>query len=162
MSKGKNIFVLLVVAAALAIGTAQSSAQRLSTRAVTPVPHPTPERSLFNDYRGIAIGTQAADVRAKLGKPKEASDSQEQFILSENESVQFYYDAEHKVNAIMVTFQGDVSKAPAAKDVFGEDVAPNDQGTIFRMTRYPKAGYWISYTRTTGADAMVNIAMQKM
>ena len=36
------------------------------------------------------------------------------------------------------------------------------EGTIFKMERYPKAGYWISYTRTSGTDAMVNIALQKM
>ena len=161
MSKGKSIVAMLATTMVFAFGGTQGLAQRLSTKAAAPTVHATPERSLFNEYRGVAIGTTATDVRAKLGNPKESSATDEQFIFSEAESAQFYYDAEHKVNAIMITFQGDVSKAPAAKDVFGEDVAPNDQGTIFRMTRYPKAGYWISYTRTSGADAMVNIALQK-
>ena len=44
---------------------------------------------------------------------------------------------------------------------FGIDVPAKD-GTVFKMERYPKAGYWISYTRTSGSDAMVNIAIQKM
>lgn len=162
MSKGKTIVVMAAITVAFAFGITQAPAQRLSTKAATPAVHAAPDRSLFSEYRGVAIGTTAAEVRAKLGNPKESSATDEQFIFSEAESAQFYYDAAHKVNAIMITFQGDVSKAPAAKDVFGEDVAPNDQGTIFRMTRYPKAGYWISYTRTTGADAMVNIALQKM
>ncbi|HEV7699675.1 MAG TPA: hypothetical protein VGO43_05560 [Pyrinomonadaceae bacterium] len=116
----------------------------------------------FTEYKGVGLGVMAVDVRTKLGTPKEKGETLDFFIFSDNESAQIYYDATHKVSAVMVTFTGDVSKAPTAKDVFGEDVAPNAAGTIFKMERYPKAGYWISYTRTSGSDAMVNIAMQKM
>jgi hypothetical protein len=123
---------------------------------------PTPEKTLFSEYRGVKIGMPATDVRTKLGKAKDESDAQDQYIFSDSESALFYYDGSKNVNAIMITFQGDVSKAPAAKDVFGDDVAPNADGMIFKMEKYPKAGFWISYTRTSGSDAMVNIAMQKM
>jgi len=137
-------------------------ADNASARKVAPAVNPTPEKSLFSEYRGIKIGMAAADVRTKLGKAKDETDAQDQYIFSDNESALFYYDGSKNVNAIVITFQGDVSKAPGAKDVFGEDVTPNPQGMIFRMEKYPKAGYWISYTRTTGSDAMVNIALQKM
>lgn len=128
------------------------------------IPTPSPDKSLFSEYRGVKIGMAIADARAKIGNSKEKtqSDSQDQYIFSDNESALLYFDASKNVNAIMITFQGDVTKAPTAKDVFGNDVVPNAEGTIFKMERYPKAGYWISYTRTSGADAMVNIAMQKM
>ena len=42
------------------------------------------------------------------------------------------------------------------------DVAPKEDGGIFKMNRYPKAGFWISYNKTAGADPMIIIAMQKM
>lgn len=158
--KTRSILLIIVVAAAttfLMPGAKTAEATKLA-----PLTMPTPEKSLFSEYRGVKIGMAAADVRTKLGKAKDETDAQDQYIFSDNESALFYYDAAKNVNAIMITFTGDVSKAPGAKDVFGEDVAPNPQGMIFRMEKYPKAGYWISYTRTTGSDAMVNIALQKM
>ena len=116
----------------------------------------------FTEYKGMKIGAAADAVRTKLGSPKDKSDSMDLYVFSDNESAQFYYDGTHVVNAIMITYTNDLKSAPAAKDVFGVDVAPNADGMIFKMERYPKAGYWISYTRTSGSDAMVNIAIQKM
>ena len=161
MSSWTNAIVL-TVAAVVAAAFAGTQTQSTSAASVTPRALPTPEKTLFSEYRGVKIGMPATDVRTKLGKAKEASDTTEQYIFSDSESAQFYYDATKNVNAIMITYTGDVAKAPTAKDIFGEDVAPNDQGMIFKMERYPKAGYWISYTRTSGTDAMVNIALQKM
>ena len=161
MSRGTTtiLFIIAAIAVTAFAGTPTQSTRvaHVSTRAV-----PTPEKTFFSEYRGIKIGVPMTDVRTKLGKAKEESDAQDQYIFSDSESAQFFYDATKKVSAIMITFTGDVTKAPTAKDVFGADVAPNDQGMIFKMERYPKAGFWISYTRTAGADAMVNIALQKM
>lgn len=126
------------------------------------VPKPTPDTPGFTEYKGIKIGTAADAVRAKLGAPKEKSDTQDQYVFSEHESVQFFYDSAHLVSAIMVTFTGDIKNAPLAKDIFGVEVPPGENGMIFKMERYPKLGYWISYTKTTGDGAMVNIAIQKM
>ena len=115
----------------------------------------------FSEYKGVKIGVTTDAVRLKLGAPKEKSDVMDLYIFSDNESAQFYYDATKAVSAIMITYTGDLKAAPVAKDIFGVDIAPKD-GTVFKMERYPKAGYWISYTRTSGSDAMVNIAMQKL
>lgn len=160
MFKGKTAWLIAVVI----FGTSGAllNAPAAGAKVVTAAVHPTPDKSLFSEYRTIKIGMAADAVRTKLGAPKDKSDNMDMFSFSESETAQFFYDPAHNVNAIMITFQGDVSKAPTAKDIFGEDVAPNDQGMIFKMERYPKAGYWISYTRTTGTDAMVNIALQKM
>src|SRR5258708_35863347 len=86
------------------------------------VPAPSPDKSLFNEYRGVKIGMAAADVRIKIGSSKEKtqSDAQDQYIFSDSESALVYYDASKNVNAIMITFQGDLKSAPTAKDVFGE------------------------------------------
>jgi len=118
------------------------------------------DKSLFSEYKGIKIGVATDAVRAKLGSPKDRSDNLDLYTFSNNESVQFYYTAK-VVNAIVITYTGDLKGAPLAKDIFGIDVAEKD-GMIFKMERYPKAGYWVSYTRTSGNDAMVNIAIQKM
>ena len=131
--------------------------------AAGPVAEPTPEiKSPAYLYKGIAIGATADEVRKKLGDPKERSDPQDQFIFSDEESAQFIYDADHKVSAIMVTFSGKMTGAPSAKDVFGEEVAPKPDGGVFKMVRYPKAGYWISYNKIVGDDSIVSIAMQKI
>lgn len=160
MFKGR--YVLLIAAAVIFAGAGiVTSGIHVAAKADAAC-RPTPDRTLFSEYRAIKIGMPADVVRTKLGTPKEKSDTMDMFSFSDSETAQFFYDAGHNVNAIMITFQGDVSKAPTAKDVFGEDVAPNDQGMIFKMQRYPKAGYWISYTRTTTGESMVNIALQKM
>ena len=129
---------------------------------VIPQASPTPDKSSYTGYKGLLIGVSAADVRGKLGGPKEKSDTMDLFVVSETESVQFYYDAGQVVTAIMITYCGDLKLAPAPTDIFGEDVAPNAEGGIFKMVRYPKSGFWISYNRTPGSDAVVSIAIQKM
>lgn len=127
-----------------------------------PVPAPTPEKVIYSGYKGVSIGMEASAVRQKLGEPKDKSDTMDLYMFSDTESVQFYYDADKLVNAIMITYAGDLTKAPTAKDVFGEDVEARPDGGISKMVRYPKAGYWISYNRTAGDDAIVSIAMQKI
>ena len=113
-------------------------------------------------YKGLGLGATADEVRQKLGDPKEKTDPQDLFVFSDEESAQFLYDANKKVTAIMITFSGKLTGAPTAKDVFGEDVPPKPDGGIFKMVRYPKAGYWISYNKIVGDDSMVSIAMQKL
>jgi hypothetical protein len=34
-------------------------------------------------------------------------------------------------------------------------------GSLYKMVTYPRAGYWVAYSRTTGDSPMVMIAMQK-
>lgn len=102
------------------------------------------------------------DVRKKLGNPKDKSDATDLYTFSEDETAQFYYNATKNVTAIMITFAGDLKNAPTPKSVFGEDVEAKPDGSIFKMVRFPKAGFWISNNRTPSPDAIVNIAFQKM
>jgi len=127
--------------------------------ASTAVPQPT---SGLADYRGIAIGMRMDEVRKKLGNPKDKSDAMDLYMFSDNESAQFYYSPAKSVTAIMVTISGDLKDAPTPKAVLGEDAEAKPDGGIFKMVRFPKAGYWISYNRTPAPDAIVNIAFQKM
>ncbi len=125
------------------------------------VPQATPGKGL-TDYRGLSIGLTADAVRTKLGNPKDKSDAMDLYMFGDTESAQFYYDASKSVTAIMITYSGDLKNAPTPRDVLGEDVEPKPDGGIFKMVRFPKAGFWISYNRTAAPDAIVNIAFQKM
>ncbi len=132
-------------------------------RSSLPAVFPTPDdKGPAYLYKGIALGTLADDVRKKLGDPKDKSDAQDLFVFSDEESVQFLYGADKKVTAIMITFSGKLTGAPTAKDVFGEDVPAKPDGGVFKMVRYTKAGYWVSYNKIVGDDSMVSIAMQKL
>lgn len=124
---------------------------------------PTPQsRKTMSDYRGVSIGMKTDEVRTKLGEPKDKSNEMDMYAFSETEVAQFYYSAERVVTAMMVTYTGDLKTAPTPKDVFGEDAEVKPDGSVFKMVRYPKLGYWISYNRSGGADQVVSLAFQKI
>lgn len=158
-----SAFVVLLIATAALSSELDVKLQGVDCeRPAVPTVAPTPEKAPFTGYKGVSIGAKTDEVRAILGDPKDKSDAMDMYIPSDHESVLFYYDAAHLVTAIMITYTGDLTKAPTAKDVFGEDVEPKPDGGVFKMVRYPKASYWISYNRTAGDDAIVSIAMQKI
>lgn len=120
------------------------------------------QQEKFGDYKGVKVGTSTEDVRSKLGGPKDKSDAMDLYVFSDNETAQFYYDEAHTVKAIMINYSGDLKNAPTPKDVFGEEVPAREDGGLFKMVRYPKLGYWVSYNRSGGDDAVITIAMQKI
>lgn len=129
---------------------------------IVPAAGAKPEASASNNgFRGIVIGMPADELRKKLGAPKETSPALDFYVFSDNESAQVVYDASRAVSAISIDFTGK-SKAPAAKDVLGVDVDVSSDGSMYKMIRYPKSGYWVSYNRTAGNDGMVSITMQKI
>jgi len=128
---------------------------------VTPTPLPTSAKSGNPSYRGVVIGTLADEVRTKLGEPKETSEAQD-YYQSEGENTQVLYDANRKVKTISTSYFGPNMKPPTPKELFGIDVVPGADGSINKIERYPKAGYWISYIRTGGDDPMVMVTIQKM
>src|ERR1043165_2329510 len=108
-SKGTNPVLIVIASALLALGlTGASYSQPPAGRAGGGPAAASKDASVFNEYRGVKIGMAATDVRAKIGASKEKtqSDTQDQYIFADGESVLFYYDAAHAVNAIMITFQG--------------------------------------------------------
>jgi hypothetical protein len=154
-------FALLSMSAAFYHGeasTAPASSDEVIQKA-TPSPA---GGSVFSGYRGVTLGTAREETRRKLGEPKEKSDTQDYFVISEGESVQIMYETDGKVRTISTNYFGDHAKPPAAKDIFGIDVASEADGAINKLVRYPKDGFWISYVRTGGKDPMVMITVQKM
>ena len=124
---------------------------------------PAEELPVFNEYRGVQIGWLADDVRKKLGNPANKDDEQDFYVFGDKETAQFVYDkTTHKVVAISVDFMNGATGVPTPQQVFGADVEAKSDGSRYRMVRYPKAGYWITYNRTPGDTPMVTITLQKL
>ena len=68
---------------------------------------------LYKEYKGVRLGMSADEVRQKLGRPKEAGKEQDFFVFSDNERARVYYDSAHKATAVISTFIGKASNAPA-------------------------------------------------
>ena len=119
------------------------------------------DKPLYNEYKGVRIGMDAAEVRKKLGDPTDKSDVQDFYAFSEKESAQVYYD-KGKVMAVSVNYVGENSGAPLPKIVLGTEIEAKADGGMYKLIRYPEAGYWVSYNRTGGGDPLVTVTMQRI
>jgi hypothetical protein len=120
------------------------------------------ESPVFSDYRGVAIGMTADEARQKLGRPKDKADTADFFVFGDNETAQVLYDATHKVVTVSVDFLSGATGVPAAKAVVGADLQAKPDGSMYKMVRYPKQGYWVSYSRTAGASPTITVTIQKI
>lgn len=157
---GFRILNLLFMAAALLIASHSAKAQVRKAAVQTP-PSGEEASASFNEYRGIQLGMLADDVRKKLGSPKDKGDEQDFYIFDETETAQIVYDKTHKV----ITISADFLKPTGvltAKQVLGAEVEAKADGSVYKMVRYPKAGYWLSYNRTSGASPLTTITLQKI
>ena len=118
-------------------------------------------RSLYSDYKGVRIGMNIEEARTKLGEPTQKADDQDLYVISEIETAQIYYDVLHKGVAISVDYLAGGSGAPPYKDVIGEKVETKADGSIYKLVRYEKAGFWVSYNRSA-TNSMVSITIQKI
>jgi hypothetical protein len=123
----------------------------------------TEDQPIFRDYRGVQIDWLAEDVRKKLGTPADKGEEQDFYIFNEKETAQILYDkATHKVTAISVDFASGAAGIITPQQVFGADVDAKPDGSKHKLVRYPKAGFWISYSRTAGDTPIVTVTIQKM
>ena len=116
----------------------------------------------FQEYKGVRIGMTADEARKKLGSPTDKGDAQDFYLVSEKESVQVMYDAAHKVSALALIYMNAGANAPTARAVLGSDLEAKPDGSLYKLVRYPKAGYWVSYSRTAGDAPIVSVTMQKL
>lgn len=119
------------------------------------------DEPVYRQYKGVSIGMTASEVRQKLGEPKELGNEQYLYFFSDKEMVQIAFDAQKRVEAISIDYIGADSGAPACKAVVGGEVAPMANGTVYKLIRYPKYGYWVSYNRTAGDVPIVTVTIQK-
>ncbi|MEQ1603403.1 MAG: hypothetical protein ABL999_00890 [Pyrinomonadaceae bacterium] len=113
-------------------------------------------------HRNVQIGMVQDKAREILGKPKDKGDDQDLFVFSRDEMTQVFYDAKGAVRAISSTYMNDLKNAPTALTVIGQDVPPEEDGSIYKMVRYPEAGYWVSYHRTGGKNQIITVTMQTL
>lgn len=116
----------------------------------------------FQEYKGVRIGMSAQEARQKLGSPTDKGDTQDFYLVSEKESVQVMYDAARKVSALALIYMNAGAGAPTPKAVMGADLEARADGSLYKLVRYPKAGYWVSYSRTAGDAPIVSVTMQKI
>ncbi|HKY42648.1 MAG TPA: hypothetical protein VJM50_06105 [Pyrinomonadaceae bacterium] len=150
-------FLLVVITFAIA---GVSSAQ--TTR---PRPNAAPdEEPVFHEYRGVKIGWLADEVRKKLGSPANKGDEQDFYVFSEaKETAQVLYDkGTGKVTAISVDFMNGAREVITPQQVFGADFDAKPDGSKYKLVRYPKAGYWVSYSRTAGDTPIITVTIQQI
>jgi hypothetical protein len=121
------------------------------------------DEPVMSEFRGVRIGMLADEARQKLGEPREKSDEQDFYVVNEQQTIQVLYDkASHKVIAVSADFLSGASDTPKPRDVFGTDLEAKADGSIYKMVRYPKAGYWVAYSRTAGDAPLVTVTIQKI
>ena len=120
------------------------------------------EEPVFLDYRGVKIGLLADEVRKKLGSPANKGEEQDYFIFGEKETCQILYDKSKQVTAISVDFLTGANEVITPQQVFGSDFEAKADGSKHKLVRYPKAGYWVSYSRTAGDSPIITVTIQKL
>jgi hypothetical protein len=153
-------FTLIIAAVGLLVACSGASAQ--TSRRGAAHPPGDEDLALFQDYRGVQLGMTADEVRKKLGEPKDKSDEQDFFIFNESETAQIVYDKLHKVITISADFLTAGEKVPTAKQIFGGDVEAKADGSMYKMVRFTKAGYWLSFNRTGGTSPLTTVTLQKI
>jgi hypothetical protein len=119
-------------------------------------------RPAFSDFKGVSIGTRTDEARKKLGNPRDKSAEQDFYMFGDNEAVQVFYDKAGAVSAISIDFMSGAHAIPSCKEVLGAEAEKKPDGSVYKLIRYPKVGYWVSYSRTAGDSAIVTIVMQKI
>ena len=152
--------VVIVLLLTASIAAAQGSKGSIAAAQGSKGSITAPEENVFK-FRGVTIGMATDDARKKLGSPREKSPEQDFYLFNENEAVQIYY-VKGSVSAVSIDYMSGANSIPSAKDVLGADADAKADGSIHKVVRYPKAGYWVSYSRTAGNEPTITITMQKI
>jgi len=121
------------------------------------------EEPVFLDYKGVKIGWLADEVRKKLGSPANKGDEQDLYVFDDKEMAQVVYDkATSKVTTISVDFMNGAREVITPQQVFGADIDSKPDGSKYKLVRYPKAGFWVSYSRTAGDTPMITVTITKL
>jgi|tagenome__1003787_1003787.scaffolds.fasta_scaffold20010253_1 hypothetical protein len=158
--------VWTIFASALLFGYADRAFGQNATVA-TPQAKPSPAviEPAVKELRGISLGMTADEVKSKLGKPLSQDSNGLFYTFSNTESAQFLLTSEGKVRTIATTYYAGDRDAPKIQDIFGPDiqVAASDDGRLYKMVRYPSAGFWLAYSKIGGdKEAMTTVTMKRI
>ena len=120
------------------------------------------DEPLFSEFKGVRIGMPTDEARKKLGSPRDKGDEQDFYVFNDTQAVQVFYDKSKTVSAISIDFMSGAADIPAPRDIIGGDADTRPDGSAYKMVRYPKAGYWVSYSKTAGNSPTITITMQKI
>jgi hypothetical protein len=155
---GLTLCISLVFSAAV-FGQANVSLQDGATQPVAVTATTGPALPVATIYRNIKIGTNADEVRSMLGKA-EIADKDGFFYEMDSELVQIRLDKDKKVRLISVTYSNNF---PRYVEIFGKEATEvNPDGSLYKLERYPDAGYWIAFSKTAGEQPSVTVTMQKL
>lgn len=152
----RALLVVITLAFAAGVSFAQTTRARPSAA--------PDEEPVFHEYRGVKIGWLADEVRKKLGSPANKGDEQDFYVFSDSkETAQVLYDkGTGKVTAISVDFMNGAREVITPQQVFGADFDGKPDGSKYKLVRYPKAGYWVSYSRTAGETPIITVTIQQI
>ena len=145
--------------------TSQTPAQGRTTTAQTAPTQPAAapaDEPIYREFKGVRIGTSQDEARKKLGGPEDKGKDMDFFVFSERERARVYYDAGGKASAVIVTYIGKSGDVPTPKAVLGSDIEARPDGSMYKIVYYPKAGYWVAYSRTAGDEPLTIVTMQKI
>ena len=126
-----------------------------------PVDEPE-SQPVFTEFKGVRIGMSADEARKKLGSPRDKGAEHDFYVFNDTQAVEVFYDKAGAVTAISIDFLSGASSIPSAKQVLGTEADPKPDGSVYKLLRYPKAGFWVSYSRTAGDSPTITITMQKI
>jgi hypothetical protein len=151
-------FLLLIIPLLLSTVAVAQTTRRSAAAAAA-----AEESPIFHEYRGVQIGWLADDVRKKLGAPADKGDEQDFYVFGEKETCQILYDKmTKKVTAISVDYLTGAADVITPQQVFGSDFETKADGSKHKLVRYPKAGYWVSYSRTAGDTPIITVTIQAL
>jgi hypothetical protein len=176
-SRNENLRLALIVQIVLGLilffwllaitASAQTVSNETRTAAVQTKPEVTKSPVLtpvLKDYKAVAIGMTADEVKDKLGKAEVADKDGFYYKFSNEESAQIALDKDNKVRAISIIYKVKGGNPPKLEDVLGTDtgIEPNADGSVYKLVRYPESGFWVAYNRTAGDNAIVTVTFQKL
>jgi hypothetical protein len=164
---------LALVCASAAFGQSSETAEAVvpnasdgqAAAATQAAPAPQGPQPLVDDIQGVTLGMTSDDVKDKLGKPDSSDSTSMYYELKDGEQVQLRLNSDHKVTMVAAIYTGKSADAPDFGEVFGTEAqaAPQANGTIYKLVRYPGAGYWVSYSRLAlESGPMTTVTMQKI
>ncbi len=122
------------------------------------------QKPVFQSYKGVEIGSTAENVREKLGKAQIDDKDGFYYEIAKGEIAQIRLDKAGKVRLISVTYSSE-GTPPTFDDVFGNAAKTeggNADGKLYKLVRYPEAGFWVAYSRRAGEKTSVTITIQKI
>lgn len=161
LSRVTRVSCLAFVCGVLALvcgANANAQAQGTKTKRVNAYAEGV-QQPIYREYRGVRLGMTTEEARAKLGEPALKGDDQDFYVISGNETAQIAYNTAHKVVTISIDYTGGIG-APDPRSVVGTDLQVEPDGSAYRLVRYEREGYWVSYNKSASPVSVVTITLQ--